>query len=233
VNSQQSVKNGLKIFGFLKQLGATDPDVSIAKRNLFAKVRSEGEKDRKEIEEGIEGQREHFDNHGLHIGYVYGDTKIPANASLYERKFVKGARLPHVWLKCKPNVEWTKWMSPIDSSYVSEFTEEEAKAREWSVLDLCAFNALTLFVGKDGKEGWLEAVERAKTEMPSALKINVAVMEEDFEIVEGQRKIEWVREMGLEKGVAALIRPDQHILALFGEVNSSSMVEALKDHLGL
>lgn len=62
MNSQQSVKNGLKIFGFLKQMGATDPDVSIAKKNLFAKVRSEDVGDRREIEEGIEGQREHFDN---------------------------------------------------------------------------------------------------------------------------------------------------------------------------
>ena len=62
VNSQQSVKNGLKIFGFLKQIGATDPDVSIAKKNLFAKIRSTEMDDRKKIEEGIEGQREHFDN---------------------------------------------------------------------------------------------------------------------------------------------------------------------------
>ena len=68
VNSQQSVKNGLKIFGFLKQMGATDPNVSIAKKNLFARVRSEDVGDVKMIAEGIEGQREHFDNQYVLLG---------------------------------------------------------------------------------------------------------------------------------------------------------------------
>jgi hypothetical protein len=43
-------------------MGATNPDISIAKKNLFAKLRSTEIHDRREIEEGIKGQREHFDN---------------------------------------------------------------------------------------------------------------------------------------------------------------------------
>jgi hypothetical protein len=233
VNSSQSVKNGLKIFGFLKQLGATDPDVSIAKRNLFEKVRSQDEEDRKEIEEGIEGQREHFDNHGLHIGYVYGDTVIPSNASLYERKFEKGARLPHVWLKSKPDVEWTSWLSSIDSSYVVEFTEADIKARQWSVLDLCAFDAFTLFVGSANRQRWISAIDEAKAELPSALKLNVSVLDDDFEIVEGQRGREWIREMRLEVDGAVLVRPDQHILAVLAKDEGGKLREVLSEHLGV
>ena len=43
-------------------MGATDPDISVAKKKLFAKIHSREEGDRKQIEEGVEGQREHFDN---------------------------------------------------------------------------------------------------------------------------------------------------------------------------
>lgn len=227
------MKNGLKIFGFLKQLGATDPDVSIAKKNLFAKVRSEREEDGSEIEEGIEGQREHFDNHGLHIGYVYGDVKVPENASLYERKFVNGARLPHVWLKRKPDVEWMRWMGPIDSSYVNEFTQGDVWAREWSVLDLCAYDAFTFFVGEESKHSCLGYVEQIKAEMPSALKLNVVVLDEDFEVVMGKKGIEWMKEMGLKEGGAVLVRPDQHILALFGKGDLGQVTTVLKEHLGI
>ena len=214
-------------------MGATDPDVSVAKENLFKKVRSKEEKDRRQIEDGIEGQREHFDNHGLHIGYVYGDDKVPGNASLYERRFVKGARLPHVWLKEKPDVEWVGSMGPINSSYVKEFNEESLKRRQWSVLDLCAYDAFTLFAGKEDKKNWLAALEEAKIGLPTKLKVNIAVLNEDFQIVEGVKKTEWVTEMGLSEGGAVLVRPDQHILDVFGKVDSVRVTESLQQHLGL
>ena len=233
MNSTQSVKNGLKIFGFLKQLGATNPDVSIAKERLFAKVRSNDEKDKAEIEGGIEGQREHFDNHGLHIGYVYGDTKVPENASLYERRFVKGARLPHVWLEEKPGVEWMQWMGKIESRYVKEFTKEEVEKREWSVLDLCAFDAFTLFVGKEQNSKWTEAVKDSRLELPNGLTINIAVLGEDFEIADGGKRSEWVKGMKLEECGAVLVRPDQHILALFGRKDAGQLTTVLREHLGL
>jgi hypothetical protein len=233
VNSAQSVKNGLKIFGFLKRLGATDPDISIAKERLFKKVRSKEEHDKREIEEGIEGQREHFDNHGLHIGYVYGDTQVPENASLYERRFVKGARLPHVWLKRKPGVEWMQWMGKIDSGYVKEFTQEGIEKREWSVLDLCTFDAFTLFIGKEERPKWAEVVQDTRRELLSGLKINVAVLSDDFEIVEGSKSDDWAKEMGLSEGGAVLVRPDQHILELFEKADAGQVIAALKGHLGL
>lgn len=214
-------------------MGATDPDVSVAKENLFKKVRSKEEKDRRQIEDGIEGQREHFDNHGLHIGYVYGNDRVPGNASLYERRFVKGARLPHVWLKEKPDVEWIGSMGPIDSSYVKEFDEESLKRREWSVLDLCGYDAFTLFVGKKDKKSWLNAVQEAKAGLPSKLKVNFVVLDEDFQIIKGVKGAEWVKEMGLSEGGAVLVRPDQHILGVFGKAGSAPVTGLLQQHLGL
>ncbi|EAU30963.1 predicted protein [Aspergillus terreus NIH2624] len=80
VNSQQSVKNGKKIFRLLKSLGTTDPNVSVARRNLYQTIHDE--KAMVDINRAIEDQREHFDNLGLHIGYVYGDKRIPDNASV-------------------------------------------------------------------------------------------------------------------------------------------------------
>ena len=59
VNSMQSVKNGKKIFGLLKTLGVGG-DVVAAREGLYNNLR-DPEK-RREIDEGVEGQREHFDN---------------------------------------------------------------------------------------------------------------------------------------------------------------------------
>ena len=65
VNSKQSVKNGKAIFGLLKTLGmgGTD-DVAIARKNLYATIHDPKKKQR--IDEGIEDQREHFDNVSCH-----------------------------------------------------------------------------------------------------------------------------------------------------------------------
>ena len=61
VNSRQSVKNGKQIFGLLKTLGmANTSDLAEARANLYATLRDPEKK--AEIDRGIEGQREHFDN---------------------------------------------------------------------------------------------------------------------------------------------------------------------------
>ena len=59
VNSSQSVKNGKKIFGLLKSLGI-GPDLVAARENLYKTIQDPEKK--KMIAEGVEGQREHFDN---------------------------------------------------------------------------------------------------------------------------------------------------------------------------
>jgi 2-polyprenyl-6-methoxyphenol hydroxylase-like FAD-dependent oxidoreductase len=60
INSQQSVKNGKKIFGLLKALGTTNSDVGRARRDLHVSLR-DVEK-RKRLDREIEEQQEHFDN---------------------------------------------------------------------------------------------------------------------------------------------------------------------------
>ena len=61
VNSKQSVKNGKMIFGLLKTLGTADTDdMATARKNLYQTIHDP--KKKRKIDEGIEDQREHFDN---------------------------------------------------------------------------------------------------------------------------------------------------------------------------
>lgn len=61
VNSAQSVKNGKKIFSFLKTLGTAGiDDVEEARRNLHKSIHDPDKQDM--IAREVEGQREHFDN---------------------------------------------------------------------------------------------------------------------------------------------------------------------------
>lgn len=66
------------------------------------------------------------------------------------------------------------------------------------------------------------------------LKINTAALGEDFELVTGARRNEWVMGLQLERGAAVLVRPDQHILNCYG-VNTQvgEILKGLVTHLGL
>ncbi|TKA73876.1 hypothetical protein B0A49_11859 [Cryomyces minteri] len=74
INSKQSVKNGKKIFSFLKILGTAGvSDMAEARANLYTTIHDPRKKEL--IDDHVEEQREHFDNLELHIGYVYGQLK--------------------------------------------------------------------------------------------------------------------------------------------------------------
>jgi hypothetical protein len=61
VNSAQSVKNGKKIFSFLKALGTANiDDVKKARANLHRSIHDPAKQEM--IAAEVEGQREHFDN---------------------------------------------------------------------------------------------------------------------------------------------------------------------------
>jgi hypothetical protein len=109
-----AVINFKKIFKLLKTLGTTDPDVGQARKNLFGTILDPDT--REEALKGIEDQREHFDNLGLGIGYIYGDPSIPSNASMYKPAFVPGA---HAWITLSPSSSLVR-LPAIDSSYVTE-----------------------------------------------------------------------------------------------------------------
>ncbi|KAJ5095219.1 hypothetical protein N7532_007510 [Penicillium argentinense] len=116
VKANQSVKTGKQIFGLLKALGTTDPDIEMSRKNLYRNLQDS--KAMKEINKGIEGQREHFDNLGLHIGYIYGDTRIPKNVSHFEPSCVPGARLPHAWIE---SLSEKLLLPPIDNLLQASF----------------------------------------------------------------------------------------------------------------
>ncbi|OCT49141.1 3-(3-hydroxy-phenyl)propionate hydroxylase [Cladophialophora carrionii] len=205
VNSMQSVKNGKQIFALLKTLGIGE-DVVTARRNLYANIKDPEKM--KAIALGIEGQREHFDNLELHIGYVYGSDTIPPHASRYTPKFQVGARLPHAWIRlpCSP-------LKPVDVSYVEEFSPEDVELRQYSTLDLCDLDKFTLI-------GELE-VAGVKTCVPG----------KDFDVV-GEAGQQWLKGAGLQDGGGLLVRPDQHILMLLDADTKVEEVEScLKQHL--
>ncbi|KAF2424438.1 hypothetical protein EJ08DRAFT_639399 [Tothia fuscella] len=230
--SQQSVKNGLKIFGFLKTLGlAADDDVESARQMLLKKV-NEPEM-QATIEEGVESQREHFDNLELHIGYVYGSNYQPPHASHFTPKFVPGGRLPHAWIRPSRLHIIDSLLKPVDVSYVWDFSFSEQEARRFSTLDLVPRDGFALFVTKEG--GWHRRFERIKQRLfLRNIKIELFVVGEHFEFaipVDGEK---WAERAGLAEGGGLLIRPDQHILMRFKvDAGGVEVVNSVLEHLGV
>ncbi|PMD30074.1 3-propionate hydroxylase [Hyaloscypha variabilis F] len=236
VYSQQSVKNGKQIFGLLKTLGTTDSDLETAKKNLFQRISDPNT--RPDVLKGLEGQREHFDNLGLHIGYVYGDTEIPASASLFVPSYRAGARLPHAWLTRAPSSQLTK-LPPIDCSYVTELDAKALGSKQYSTLDLCAVDAFTLIFSAAFTTHWSNVLSELRSNLlpksvSKGLKVNAAILGEDFDLVAGARKNEWIMGLQLERGGAVLVRPDQHILNCYGvDTYVDEIAKGLATHLGL
>lgn len=233
VNSNQSVKNGKEIFGLLKALGTTDENVDVARQNLYRNIQDP--EAMVEINKGIEGQREHFDNLNLHIGYVYGDTEIPCHASVFNPVCVPGARLPHAWIRPIKSLKSSILLPPVDSSYVSELSPDQVKEKQYSTLDLCPFHAFTIVVDSAWAEQWKTCIAEARQFLPvpvrDTLNIDAAILGVDFELERDQS--EWLKLMRIKDGQATLVRPDQHILATFesSSISSEDLVESLRGHL--
>lgn len=232
VNSEQSVKNGKEIFNLLKTLGTTDTDTSVARQNLYRNI--DDPDVMAQIHKGIEGQREHFDNLGLHVGYVYGDRHIPENASIYHPACVPGARLPHAWIRRLRPEKLS--LPPIDSSYVSELSADEVQTRQFSTLDLCPLDSFTVWVHQETSAYWQETIEDGTPQLPTRirdrLKIQTVVHGVDFEVQAGESGEKWVQLMGLTEGRAIVVRPDQHILGCLQPGGSQQLWHMLEMHLG-
>ncbi len=77
VNSQQSVKNGKKIFGLLKALGTAEKNVDAARQNLHSSLRDLEKRGKIDLE--IQEQQEHFDNvSAFHQGLFFKLTASSA-----------------------------------------------------------------------------------------------------------------------------------------------------------
>ncbi|OAL33029.1 hypothetical protein AYO22_00114 [Fonsecaea multimorphosa] len=207
VNSMQSVKNGKKIFSLLKTLGIGD-DLITARRNLYANIKDPQKM--KVIDQGVEEQREHFDNLELHIGYVYGSKEIPPHASKYTPKFEVGARLPHAWIRL-PHSR----LKPVDVSYVDEFSPADLESHRFSTLDLCDLDKFTLL---------------GELDVPGVKTCRVG---RDFEVI-GEAGQKWLAAARMDVGGGLLVRPDQHILMLLDVGTTTEEVQRrLNAHLGV
>ena len=208
VNSIQSVKNGQEIFKLLKTLGVgSSKTVEEARENMITTIHDPSMK--ASIENGIEAQREHFDNLELHIGYVYGSKAIPPSASDYVPRFEKGARLPHAWIVRTQVVE----QSPVDVSYIDEFSAQDIRDRRYSTLDLCPADTFTLITC---------ASEEVHTS--SQPKFQIQMLDRDFQM--SFANDDWPKRAGLTAGGGLLIRPDQHILAVYTRLPALTDVQA-------
>jgi hypothetical protein len=231
VNSNQSVKNGKQIFGLLKVLGTTDPDVEVCRQNLYRNIQDADAM--VEINKGIEGQREHFDNLGLHIGYIYGDTEIPKNVSYFQPTCVPGARLPHAWIKASPD----KLQLPaIDNSYVHELSEGEVRDKQFSTLDLCGLDTFTLIVDESNAAHFKWIIEETTKELPQevadVLPMRLIVHGAHFTLQAGPEAQKWADLMDLRRQ-AILVCPDQHILACLScNGGPEQLLKSLQRHLG-
>ena len=185
-----------------------------------------------EINRGIEGQREHFDNLGLHIGYVYGSTEIPANVSVFKPSCVPGARLPHAWIKVSPG---QLQLPAVDCSYVHELSKEDLAKKQYSTLDLCHLDTFTLIVHESNAAGVQGMVERSLANLPQHIKappLKTVVYGVDFHLQEGGKSGSWSDLMRLEEQ-GILVCPDQHILACIpNDAGENELFQALKGHLG-
>ncbi|CAG8021597.1 unnamed protein product [Penicillium nalgiovense] len=232
--SKQSVKNGKEIFALLQSLKTAGiEDVMQARQNMTAALADPAQ--RTQVGAGIEGQREHFDNLELHIGYVYGATEPPAHASHYSPKFVPGARLPHAWIsfpnKLSPETEAAKRSSlpqkPVDVFYIKELDEDQVRAFQWSTLDLCGPDSWTLVLGQEQEIPHITFLQKHCNMI--GVRLNIWRLGVDFEII---RQSWFVDE--LVNGGGVLIRPDQHILARVSDgTNGEHLIMEVNKHLGI
>lgn len=250
--SRQSVKNGQEIFGLLQSLKTAGvEDVVQARKNMMAALANPEQRAR--VDEGIERQREHFDNVStwtlsvfvfhtdlsglkleLHIGYVYGASKPPPHASDYHPKFVPGARLPHAWISFlkEPHsmngeiAHPALQMEPVDLSYVTELDDAEMQACQWSTLDLCGRASWTLIVGRTETNSNISQFRQFCDSV--GIHLQIWILGVDFAVV----RQAWFSEE-LSRGRGLLVRPDQHVMMRVTEtVTGNDMIAELNSHLG-
>ena len=216
INSIQSVRNGQKIYTLIKDLSFADVTTAKAWESLRETLKDANQ--RQIMLKRIQERSENFDNLELHIGYVYGSQEVPADPSAYRPKYIKGARLPHLWIRPFTS-KACNTTPPTDLHHVDEFSEDDRRSRQYSTLDLCRFDSFTLIVNSSTFQSerasrlaeLLKQGRRGKETVP----LHVVVLGLDFECVFEEQAAEWLEAFGLRAGDGGvLVRPDQHILSV-------------------
>ena len=114
-----------------------------------------------------------------------------------------------------------------DLSYVREIDQEQILSKKLSTLDLCAFNAWTLLLPRNGH------VSQNLITKISNLKINAFSLGNDFQLLSSDASETWSSGSGLSDGRPILVRPDQHIFGTFEtEFEAEQMIVKLNEHYG-
>ncbi|KAK6368157.1 hypothetical protein LTS17_009898 [Exophiala oligosperma] len=142
-------------------------------------------KSRKDIQDAIERQRDHFHSLNLVLGYAYGPKgggdQVRRGPSDYQKECVPGGRLPH---------EWVKRLK----------TDHAGDRDRVSTLDFVNGHEFVLFTSPG-----------LTTEQKLDIRgVPVLVVQLGREFVDSVG--EWTGMMGLRQTAAVLVRPDQHIV---------------------
>jgi 2,4-dichlorophenol 6-monooxygenase len=179
-NAEQSLHNALKLLQVPQALGVLDEPTTARMAATLADPAG-----RRNVEEAIADQAEHFDMLGLQIGFAYAEGALVPDGSTppalanpvreYQASSRPGARLPHAWVECN--------------------------AERASTLDLVRARGLTLLT-QGAHDLWAKAILGS-----AGVPLFHARAGEDFVDRDGH----WAEVSGLEPGGALLIRPDQHV----------------------
>lgn len=125
---------------------------------------------------------------------------------------------------------------PADVSYVSELSETEIEERRWSTLDLCACDAMTIFLSKSPMSA--QRVQKIKdllsrdTNLCPISKnrtlIRFVVFGADVDVVPSSTSTSFLEGARLTEALdgGVLVNPDQHILSVISKETSAEEVVA-------
>ena len=170
----------------------------------------------------------------LHLGYIYGDDQIPANASDYTPTFLPGAILPHAWIvPCSNQLCLPK---PVDMKYLTDAPPDFSTPRQYSILDLVQLDGLTLVTSSSSEmDRVADAVHKEVASIGAVLAHRQ--MGRDFTLSEEaglESSQAWMSASGLKDGHALLIRPDQHILGKFTpDTAKVDLVSTIRHYYGV
>jgi hypothetical protein len=122
---------------------------------------------------------------------------------------------------------------PIDVSYVKEWSKDEVSTRTASTLDLCSFSSFALIT--QTSEDWSHCFANLKASTGKrGIDVRHFMEGTDFDFAFDKQRELFGKEGKLQDGGAILIRPDQHILAIYDAKTSANEVEtSILKHLAL
>ena len=139
-----------------------------------------------------------------------------------------GARLPHLWIR--PSAELClRLPPPVDLSYVPDMSLLDKTTCAYSSLDLCTHDAFTFITETRGAD-----IEQAMSYFKNPpIPFQTAELGKDFHLYDNEKSRFWVDATRLKAGGVVLIRPDQHILALFDKSSLPlDIAKSIASHLG-